>query len=385
MRANIISMLKYLIISVLLISFWGCNKNTNNVNNPPGNKVKLHYAKGFSITQYEGYKVVSVFNPWQNSSEKKVDYYLYPDSAELNNSTPDCRKIQIPVKRVVVFSATHVAFIQLIEQTQSIVAASGAQYIYNKIIKQKMQSGTFPEIGYEQSINYELLLTLKPDVVFVFSVSEGNVSYIDKMEQLGIPVVYVAEYLEEHPLGKAEWCKMIASFYDMEPIAAQKFDSIQFLYNQLKDSCLSLSPKPKIVLNLPYNGIWYLPGGESYMAQIIADAGGDYLWKNIQGRESFPVSYEEIYAKGINADIWLHPGTVTSVSSIKQTDSRLTAFKSIKKFQVYNNIAKTDISGGNEFWETGTVNPYLILSDLASIFYPEKFKKTNYNLYVRLQ
>ena len=77
-------------------------------------------------------------------------------------------------------------------------------------------------MGYGQGINYEKVVSLDPDVVFLYGV-EGNVTSIaEKLGELGIQVVYCAEYLEQDPLGKAEWIRFFAPFFFSTGTATRK-------------------------------------------------------------------------------------------------------------------------------------------------------------------
>lgn len=60
-------------------------------------------------------------------------------------------------------------------------------------------------------MDLERLITLKPDMVMAYLVA-ADFGQFRKVEELGIPVVINAEYLEPHPLGRAEWIKFMALF-----------------------------------------------------------------------------------------------------------------------------------------------------------------------------
>jgi iron complex transport system substrate-binding protein len=97
-----------------------------------------------------------------------------------------------------------------------------------------MEQGKVPDVGYGQNLNYELMVNLKPDLVMVYGIGSEVTSYTGKLEELGIPVVMVAEYLEESPLGKAEWIKFIGALFEKEQMAGEYFQKIEKEYNRLK-------------------------------------------------------------------------------------------------------------------------------------------------------
>lgn len=52
-------------------------------------------------------------------------------------------------------------------------------------------------------------------------------------------------------------------------------------------------------------------------------------------------------------------------------DNRYANFAAVKTGNVYNNNARINNSGGNDYWESGTSNPDIVLSDLIKILHPE--------------
>jgi iron complex transport system substrate-binding protein len=125
----------------------------------------------------------------------------------------------------------------------------------------------------------------------------------------------------------------------------------------------------------PYRDAWWVPGGESYLATLIADAGGDYLGKKNPSNESYVISFEHALSWANQADIWINMGNLLSKNEILSADSRFENFKVFKQGKVYNNIKRLGENGGNDFWESGTVYPNLVLRDLITIFYPELIDK----------
>ena len=158
-----------------------------------------------------------------------------------------------------------------------------------------------------------------------------------------------------------------------------KFSEIEKEYNKLKQKAQNINNKPVVLSSLPWKDVWYIPGGNSFQARLIEDAGGDYLWKNNESHESIPLSIETVFSEAQNADIWINTGTADSNKQILGVDQRFENFKSLKNKQIFNNNNKLSVNGGNDYWETGIVQPHIILKDMIKIFHPELLP--NYNLY----
>ncbi len=355
-----------------LIILFACNVHTVRQAEVPVqlDTLKNRYASGFRILKNKSTTIVEVYNPWQLAKNISIKYYLKNEiCTNKNQSQNNC--IKIPVNRVVCMSTSYIAFLDALNEINSIKGISGSGFINNSIIKNRITKNEIHDVGYEQSLNYELLINLKPDVVFAYGVGGEISEYLNKFKELGIQVVLVGEYLESNPLAKAEWLKFFAEFFNKQDIAKIKFDSVADQYNKLKSLANEIQFKPSVIVNLPWNGSWLVAGGKSYIAKLIEDAGGNYLWKNFNSSESVPIDLETVFHQALDADFWINIGSVNSKAEILSVDSRFGNLLPFKKNKLFNNNALQNNNGGNDFWESGAVNPHLILKDLIVILHPE--------------
>jgi len=340
---------------------------------------KISESVGFDIEYSNNYKSLSVFNPWQKSKGVVYRYLLVNRGAPMPETDGYDEVIRIPVKNVVCLSTTHIGFISAIDKTESIKGISGSGFVYSSDLKDAR------DVGYEDDLDYELILSLQPDVVFAYNISGDAVKYINKLKDLGIKVVVVGEYLEDSPLAKAEWIKFFSAFFNLEKEACDYFNLVTEEYYSLKKLTDSVAEKPDVLVGMPWKDAWHLPGGNSYQAMLIADAGGNYLWKENSGRESFILDLESIYKKAGKASVWINPGQSASKEDMIETDERLNLFESFKKGQIFNNNKRITKGGGMDYWESGTVNPHLVLKDLIHIFHPSLLPEHNLFYYQRIR
>lgn len=353
----------------------------------PKKEIKSNkYAQGFSIEKKKNYKLVTVKNPWQGAKNIEYKYALVHKLSKLfpEITEKDAITIPVPVNKIVCMSTTHIAMLDLLDETKSIAGISGCQNVYNKKVRKLIEDKKIIEVGFNQSLNYEKLVELKPDFIMVFGVGSGISNQIEKLKSLGIKVVINAEYLESSPLGKAEWCKFVSSFFNKEKMAEQKFSQIEKEYNNCKNKVQNINKKPSILCNIPWKGTWYVPGGNSYFAQLIKDAGGNYLWKNDNSRKSLSLNIESILLKAGDADIWLNTGQAKVKEDILKVDERLKNFTAYNKNSLFNNNARQNKIGMNDFWESSVINPHLILKDLIKIMHPNILPEHNFVYYRKL-
>ena len=328
------------------------------------------YALGFSIAESDyGYNL-RVENPWENARNVQIEYHLLMQNIAVPDSLRKKNIIRIPVTRVICLSTSHLAFLDMLDALVSVRGISGSHYISNPFINDGIAKGVISDVGYGSNLNYEEIIRLKPDLILVYGVDSEVSGYLEKFRELGIPAVIMAEYLEESPLGKAEWIRFAASFFGKEKLADSLFLQMEKSYNQLAGLVSDLPDKPGVMVGLPYRDAWWIPGGRSYMARLITDAGGKYLGGKNHSRESFVVSMEEAIRLFSDAEVWLNTGMVAQKSEILRMDSRFEKLPFYRLARIYNNNKRSTSAGGMDFWESGTVQPDKILADMIRIFHP---------------
>lgn len=331
---------------------------------------KPQYATGFEIKGAEGRSstLLTVSNPWQGADSVKTQLFI----ARGGEKAPEGFKGQVlngDGRRIVAMSSTHVALLDAVGAADKVVGVSGLDFIFNPVVQARRDS--VGEVGFDGNLNYEVLLGLDPDIVLLYGVN-GASKMEGKLKELGIPFMYVGDYLEESPLGKAEWMVPIAEILGMRGEGEKVFADIPVRYNALKEkAAAATSPVPSVMLNTPYNDAWLMPSTKNYSVRLINDAGGNYIYKKNSGNSSVPVDMEEVYMLASNADVWLNTGQATSLADVKRMCPKFTDIKCFRDGKVYNNNRRLTPAGGNDYYESAISRPDLVLRDLIKIFHPE--------------
>ena len=375
-----------LILSFLLSSckqrahFSQSSKNTNG----KLSSLSVKYAKGFVVDYYDGFKVITV-KDLKDSTKVLGQYVLLNGQKSVPEGFENANIIGTPVRKTVCISATTIGEMAVLNLLDSVAAVTNVAYIYNADVIEKLKNGQIADIG-QQEVNYEKLLTLHPAFVFTSGGFDGGDKLQLKLNSLHIQSVPDLEYKEQNPLGRAEWIKFIAAFYNREADAERLFNTIEQPYNYLKLLASKEQERPTVFCNLPFKEIWYMPSGENYMARLIEDAGGSFLWKDEPATNGLNLSldYEAVYDKAANADFWINPGTAFSLKEIKASDKKNALFMAYKTGSVYNNNRRITAGGGFDFWESGPVKPDEVLADLIAIFHPGLLKGHKLYYYQKL-
>lgn len=361
----------FLSLCLLIVLPAACNgKKTASISDFSNQLYTPEYASGFSIKGADGYEssIITVTNPWQGADSITTQLFI----ARGGESAPEGFTGQVlegDALRIVAMSSTHIAMLNAIGEAGRVVGVSGIDYISNPVIAANRDS--IGDVGYEGNINYELLISLDPDLVLLYGVN-GASSMEGKLNELGIPFMYVGDYLEESPLGKAEWMVALSEVVGKRTEGEQVFGGIPVRYNDLKKRVAdTVLDAPSVMLNTPYGDSWFMPSTESYVARLVKDAGGDYIYKKNTGNASLPIDLEEAYKLTSEADMWLNVGMANTLDELKTSCPKFSDTRCFRNGSVWNNNLKTNVAGGNDYYESAVVNPDILLRDLVKIFHPE--------------
>jgi iron complex transport system substrate-binding protein len=364
----------------------GTRNNTGKKNSINSSKEIIARAQRFSIEKTDSCTILTITDPWQGAKGIKQVYFLVDSNKRIPHYADSSAVIRVPLEKIICMSTTHVAMVSALGEQDAIAGVSGAGYIYDETISERIREGHIHDVGYEAGINNELILRISPDLIMMYGIGSESAGYLSKINELGIKVIFNADYLETDPLGKAEWIKIFGALFCREERSDSIFRSICESYDQIKTYVKNnITAKPNVLLGLPFRDTWFISPGDSYASRFIEDAGGNYLWHDTRSSVSMPYSLEDVFLQSLKADYWLNTGNATSKKEISSLDPRLADLPCFIKGTVYNNNKRISQSGGNDYWESGILNPHLILRDIAAILHPDLFPDNDLYYYRKIE
>lgn len=332
-------------------------------------KSVIKYARGLIIDYYDRYKEIKILNRAGDKMDT-LDYLLLREGASVPPGHSHAQVITIPVKSLVVMASAHIAQADFAGVADRITGLGAGQYVNSPILREGLRTGRIRQVGIDASINNELVIAMHPGIVMTMSNPDAAFGQYKTLMDAGIPVLPNADWLETTPLGRAEWVKLAGALTDREEWVNKKFDSVEQAYRELAEKGSGAAVKPSVIIGMPFKGTWYTPAGESFMAQFLRDAGASYHWSDSKGGGSLALSFEAVTPEALKADFWLDVGDVDSKKDILAKDMRYGGFQAFRTGEVYNNNKRTNDLGSNDYWESGAVNPQLVLADLIRILHP---------------
>lgn len=348
------------------------------------------YAVGFETAPHNLGTVLTVVRAWPGGP---AHTYILADrtrgTTDAVPSGPVGRTtapvvIVTPVRSAVVLSTTALAHIERLGRLEAVRAVDRLAYVYSPAVRSAVQGGRIAEVGEPPLLDLEKIIALNPDVVIASAVSADNPAF-DRLRAAGIPVFLLGDWMEESPLGRAEWSTVLAHLFGNQRAAAQQFAEVADAYAHWKARAATAFGRPQVLINVPLGGRWPVGGADTHIARLIRDAGADYLWATHGGAQTVFLDYEVAYAAAARADVWINLGwNWTHARDVTAADPRLALLPPFRNGEMYNYTRRAIPNGGNDIWESGATRPDLVLADLIKIFHPELAHDHEFVYYRRL-
>ena len=341
---------------------------------PVSAEVSLRYAEGFRVDYFDGYKVATVLAPGTGARDT-LRYVLVsrdgksPDGPDGYEGAP---RIRIPVRSLITTSTTHLPHIEKLDEIQCLVAVDNIKFVNSEAVRQRFAAGKIAEVSRGRSIDLERVLVLQPELVIIDAPSQDNAFH--SLQQAGVAAVVNAAYAEPTLLGRVEWLKFMGAFFNKEAMAAAQFDSIAARYDALRSLTGNVprQEKPTVFVGSLWRGTWFMSGGKSYPSQLLEDAGANYLWGDNESRRSLSLDFEAVYEMAHNGEFWITMRNEwRSIDNVVAEDERYGQFKAVRTGNVFNANARLNANGGNDYWETGLIEPDVLLADIIKILHPD--------------
>lgn len=349
---------------IVALSLLSCNGRMDRLLGS-GDSITFKYATLPAIVEYDGFTVVTIANPWKDGKALH-SYVLVPRDAELPVHLPKGTVIRTPLQKAVVFTTVHCSLLMDLGCHDKIAGVADLKYIKIPWIQQQVKAGRIVDCGDGMSPVVEKIIDLKPDAIFL-SPFENSGGY-GRLEELEIPLVECAEYMEVSPLARAEWMRFYGLLFGRQKRADNLFAEVDKNYNNLKDIAAKAGTGRSLMFDKQVGSVWYVPGGRSTIGQMIKDAGGQYPWAEDEHSGSLSLPFETVLEEAFDTEVWMfrydneQPMTTDMLLSEQDGYSQFRAFQS---GEVYGCNVRS-----SRFYEESPFRPDRLLNDFIQIIHP---------------
>ncbi len=299
---------------------------------------------------------------------------LDPDTKKLVQSVEIAEKKN---ERVICLAATLTGMFCELDERNYLIGITAENQLYDQKLKQRYRKGKLKEYGDFAQLSLERIANAQPNVI-LYNYVNSDFPHKEKLEKLGVKLLIVNDWLETHPLAKAEWIKVVGAMTGKYEEACEVFDAVESRYKLTAEKVRNLDNKPTVISGNLIGGNWYAPSGENYFGILMKDAGGDYRYKDSKGGKSLALSLEQVLEDNQETEIWLNPG-VSNWNQLLQLNPHAELLPASEN-RVYCYSAKT-----NMFWEQSALHADFMLEDLAHIFHPELDPDYTFHYYSQLK
>ncbi len=372
---------RYLILLGWMIMLFSCENKT--LSPLEKTSVPLEFAKGFQLFRGENFWEIQVSQGYIGA-EKTYRYLILEEGASIEKTGFDA-VVQLPINKVILTSTTQVPHLDMLGATNKLIGFPQTDLISSTLTWARIDAGKVTDLGSGPSANPELVIDLQPDWIMISTLGE-DLRYLELFNQASIPALINGEYVEQNPLGRAEWLKFTGVLLGKYEEAEAEFKKIKDAYQEAEKLAreIPLGNRPRVISGVMYQDIWYAPGAESWGAQLLQQAGGDYVFSDQAGTGSLQLSYEFVLDRAAEAEVWIGSADFPDVESMGSGEPRYQNFNAWKNSQIYTYTARKGATGGLEYFELGYVRPDLILKDLIKILHPELLPEYELYFYQKL-
>lgn len=270
--------------------------------------------------------------------------------------------------RVICLSGVLAALLDELNLANTVVGVDETAYISSPTLAKGIAEGKIRSVKRGGQLDVESVLSLKPDALFYYQGAGGEDPSFKILRGRGILLIPINNYMEEHPLGRAEWVRFAGRIFGVPNKADSLFAGIVDAYEQIRTRIGDRKDRPRVFCNAPFQGVWDQPRAGNYLATLIRDAGGEYLWADAPGSGTMSLQPEAVLLKAKYANVWINCNDYTEKHQLALEDPRLAQFLAFRNNRVYAPNARRQQGGANPYWEQGVVRPDLVLNDLQQIF-----------------
>lgn len=357
--------MKHILYIFLICLIASCGQSGNHSPSEAIASDSIRYATGFTVERFDNYISVEVVNPWDTA--KLLQRYLLVDrNKAVPENLPKGTIVRIPLQNVVVYTSVHASIIDQLGEVDKIIGVCEPEYMDAPAIQEGLRSGRIANLGVSTAPNVEKMIDIGTEYIIASPFQNSNYG---QAEKLGIPIIEAADYMETLPLGRAEWGRFYGLLFQKETMADSIFKDTEERYLELKALVQTTSARPTVFSEKRYGSFWYIPGTDSYVAHFFKDAGADYIFKEVTGSGSTPLTFETVLDKAIHADLWLIKYNLAEEMTYQELRAEYTPYENFdayKKKHIY-----TCNTGKVPYYEEFPIHPDYLLKDLIRIFHPE--------------
>ena len=342
--------------------------------------IAFKYARLIHVEQMaDGSRLVTIGNPWKPG--KALHRYLLVDGGEAipsQQAAQGATQVRVPLRRSIIFTSVHAALVAELGAEAQVAGVADLKYIKVPFVQEGCRSGRIMDCGDGMNPLVEKIIDVQADAILL-SPFENSGGY-GRLEDVDIPLVECAEYMEASPLARAEWMRFYGMLYGRERQADSLFAIVDSSYQALCRQAREAGQGRSVLVDKQTGAVWYVPGGRSTIGQMLLDAGARYAFAGDEHSGSLALPFETVLEKAGEADVWLFRYDAADTITLGRLLAEQQGYRQLRPVREAVSYASSPIPhptiyGCNVmtsmFYEESPFRPDLLLQDFIRIIHPD--------------
>ena len=282
-------------------------------------------------------------------------------------TTENATLVRVPLQRSVIFTSVHAALVAELKAEEQVAGVADLKYIKVPFVQQGVADGRLVDCGEGMAPVIEKIIDAQADAILL-SPFENSGGY-GHLEDINIPLIECAEYMEASPLARAEWMRFYGLLYGCETRSDSLFAVVDSSYHALCRRAATSSTRRSVLVDKQTGSVWYVPGGHSTIGRMLGDARCDYPFGADSHSGSLSLPFEAVLEKAGGSDVWLLRYDSRVPLTLPQLLTEQPGYRQLSP------VATGEVYGCNVmtsmFYEESPFRPDLLLQDFIRILHPD--------------
>jgi iron complex transport system substrate-binding protein len=334
-------------------------------------KAVIEDAANFSVAYHRSYKVVTVRETAGGEpAETHVLVQCGAPVPALTGALARATVVTVPVSSFYSASTTHLPLLVDLGRLDVLTGVARLKDLTGDAIVARARAGRLREFAPVSVVDTELVVSQRPGLLMTGGLPSASLTAV---RGAGIPVAGNTEWLEPTALARAVWLKYLSLFLNEERQAQRIYGDVKARYRALSARAAAMpdARKPLVMTGRGTGGNFVIAGGRSYVAALIRDAGGRYVWADDTAVGTRTIDLETQIRRAADADVWINGGGWPDLEAMTDDEPRYGAFKAYRQRRVWVYERRLTATGANDYWSRSVSHPDIVLADLIKLFHPD--------------
>jgi iron complex transport system substrate-binding protein len=303
-----------------------------------------------------------------------LEYLFVQCGTPVPPHAPHVPVVQVPIQRLVTGNSAMLGALDELGMVDRLYGSESTRSATVPAVRARIDQGLVQDMWGFAHASIEPVIAARPDVYLSFYSAYPRGNMHPRLWELGVRAIPQADHHESHPLGRAEWLKLLALLGNREARGDAQFAGIVAAYERWRALAAGATTRPTVMSGFASGrDTMETFGGRNQRARLIHDAGGHYVLDGVDSPGSLVyLPFEQVYAHGARAPVWLGTlGGRRDVQALIDANALHGWFAAARSHQVYAWDRDYQGAWAYPFQDQGMTRPHVQLAEAIAVLHPE--------------